>query len=597
MDGFFNAECLKAVRQILSCKILNKINGLNVEKQWILKDAPDPLLVDKLMQETPYSEAIVQLLINRGHLSYDTMDSFLDPDKDCFHDPFLLKDMDKAADRIIEALVNKQNILVWGDYDVDGITSTSLMYLFLHSLGGNVFYKIPSREFDGYGMSESGIEELIQKKINLIVTVDCGITSIEQAKYASKHNIDIVITDHHEPGNELPDVYAVVDPKRPDCTYPYKHLAGVGVAFKLIQAILINCDMPPEDAYEFLDLATIGTVADIVPLSGENRKIVYEGLKKLRKNPKIGIQALFSQLQLDCQNIKVSNILFGMAPRINAAGRMGDAERAVKLLISSVEHEAVAIVSDLEMENNRRKDFDQHTLAEAIQINEVENGYNPDHDKVVVVGKDGWHVGVIGIVASRMVEKYHRPCVVISIDNGVGKGSCRSIPGLNIYGSLLECSDLLKQFGGHEYAAGLEIESANIPIFRETFNRIVSQHANINGLIPTVEIELNIGFEIIDDELISYLQLFEPFGPDNKQPVFATDNVEVVGVVRKVGANHLRMKLKHNDYFFDAIAFNMADKYQLVEQNRSGISIAYNIEENSWNNNTYIQLKIKDIKI
>ncbi|MBN1970465.1 MAG: single-stranded-DNA-specific exonuclease RecJ [Candidatus Delongbacteria bacterium] len=567
-----------------------------MEKYWNITEREDENLIKTLALDTSLHESVIELLLQRGLRSIDDINKFLNPEHEIFYDPFLMKDMDLAVERVISAIVNKESILIWGDYDVDGITSTALMYFFFKKLGVNVTYIIPDREIDGYGLSIEGVREAVKEGVNLIITVDCGITSVEQAIYATENDLDIIISDHHEPGPELPKVYAVIDPKRKDCKYPFKHLAGVGVAFKLIQGVLIKSGMPVTDANEFLDIVTIGTSADIVPLIGENRKIVISGLKKLTRTDKVGMKAIIKKLGLDQKAISVSNIIFGMAPRLNAAGRMGDAKRAVRLLTSSNVNAANELVEILEIENNRRKEFDAHTLRQAIKINEEQNKYNPETDKSIVVFNDEWHVGVIGIVASRLLEKYNRPSVVISVENGVGKGSCRSIPSVNIYNVLKGCSDLLIQFGGHEYAAGLLINEDNIPAFKKRFNESVKDTLNEDSLKPFLDVDLVASFFDIDNELVDVLEKFEPFGPSNRQPVFASYHVEVVGRPRIVGTNHLKLKLKQNEIVQDAIGFNLADKYDLVNSH-GYINIAYNIEKNSWNGKTYIQLKLKDIKV
>jgi len=586
-----------------------------VEKKWEYPNELDSRLIEDLRNQTGLPETVVRLLATRNVATKEEIELFLYPERASFHEPFLLKDMDKAVSRVTEALVNREKIEIWGDYDVDGITSTAMLYLFfLKWLGLKVEYVIPNRESDGYGLSKAGIKTAYENGITLIITVDCGITSVNEVEYAKSLGVDVIITDHHEPDKELPDAYAIVDPKRTDCTYPYKHLAGVGVAFKLIQGVLIKNDMPLKIISEFIDIATIGTAADIVPLIGENRKIVSEGLKHLENCKNVGISALLKKLNFFQKKIKVSNILFGIAPRLNAVGRMGDANRAVKLLLSNDPVEAAQIVEELETENKRRREFDTDTLAEAIKIIEDQDHYDPVKDKAIVVSNDNWHVGVIGIVASRLVEKYYRPSVVISINNGVGKGSCRSIPGVNIYDVLTECYklNLLEQenFGGHDYAAGFEIDSKNIPAFKSKFNEIIKTNIPLKDFDQLLKIDLKIDFEDINSELIEKLNMFEPFGTSNEQPVFASDNIEVSGEIKIVGnksdgyykkqkvkENHLKMKLKQNDKIFEAIGFNMADKYDLINETRTNFKIAYYIEENVWNGSSYIQLKLQDITV
>jgi single-stranded-DNA-specific exonuclease len=584
-----------------------------VEKRWEFKNDPETHIIDELASQTGLPLPILKLLVSRGYKKPEDIETFLHPENVEYHDPFLMKDMDKAVERITDALVDRENILIWGDYDVDGITSTSILYLFfLRRLGLKVNYAIPNRESEGYGLSKEGILQASKDGVDLIITVDCGITSVKEVEYAKTLGIDVIITDHHEPDSELPPAYAIIDPKRNDCDYPYKHLAGVGVAFKLIQGILASNDMPAKISDKFINIAAIGTAADIVPMTGENRKIVYEGLETLGNCPNIGLSTLLKKLNFYGNKVKVNHILFGLAPRINAVGRMGDAGRAVNLLITNDMHEANDIVANLEEENKRRRSHDAETLREAIDILEGVDNFNPKTDKAIVVACENWHVGVIGIVASRLVEKYYRPSVVISINDGIGKGSCRSISGINIYEVLRECYELnlLEQenFGGHNYAAGFEIDSKNIPEFKKKFNEIISRTTPDKDFKPFLKVDLRIDFNDIDQEMMDSLYLFEPFGPYNDQPVFATENIDLVGDVRIVGSkvdennhkvkakgNHLRMKLRQNGIVFDAIGFNLADKFDLVNDLRSNLKYAYLIEENNWNGSSYIQLKIKDI--
>jgi len=584
-----------------------------VEKKWEYPNELDSRKIDELMIQTGLPETVIRLLAARGAATKEEIELFLYPERSDYHDPFILKDMDKAVDRITEAIVNREKIEIWGDYDVDGITSVAMLYLFfLKWLGLKSEYAIPNRETEGYGLSIKGVQEAADNGITLIITVDCGITSVNEVEFANSLGVDVIITDHHEPDKELPAAYAIIDAKRTDCKYPFKHLAGVGIAFKLIQGILLKNEMPSKIIKEFLDIATIGTAADIVPLMGENRKIVSEGLMFLENCNNIGISALLKKLNLFQKKIKISNILFGIAPRLNAVGRMGDANRAVRLLLSNDPYEASQIVEELETENKRRREFDTDTLAEAIRIIEQDDHFDPEVDKSIVVSNENWHVGVIGIVASRLVEKYYRPSVVISVNNGVGKGSCRSIPGVNIYDVLTECYklNLLEQenFGGHDYAAGFEIDSKNIPAFKQKFIEIIKNTIPDKDFNQLLKIDLKIDFADIGNNIVDVLKMFEPFGPANEQPLFASENIEVHGDIKIVGnrsntfdhrlktkQNHLKLKVRQGNYVFDAIGFNLAHKFDLVNELRSGLKIAYYIDENVWNSNSYIQLKLQDI--
>lgn len=569
-----------------------------MEKEWIYPTSVDTSLVDKLKNETRtnLSISILEILINRGYDTVEKIDFFLNPIDTEFNDPFLMKDMDKAVTRLIDALIDREKILIWGDYDVDGVTSTSLLYLFIKSLGGDISYTIPDREGDGYGLSIEGVKKAHDEGIDLIITVDCGITSVEQAKLANEIGIDVIVSDHHEPGAELPSVCAVINPKRSDCKYPFKHLAGVGVAFKLVQGVLLQSEMDIEKANEYLDIVGIGTAADIVPLVEENRKIVSLGLMKLNSTKKIGLKALLKQLNLHDKEIRSNNIIFGIAPRVNAAGRMGDAKRSVELMISNDPENSISLVKELEEENDRRKQFDRFTLNEAIEISESFFNHETNVTNAIVVAKESWHVGVIGIVASRLVEKYHKPSVVISVDDGVGKGSCRSVFGINVYELLKDCSDLLIQFGGHEYAAGLLIEADKIDEFRVKFNNAVTELLKKVAIKSTLKVDSEISLEKIDNNLVDVLSSFEPYGPENSQPIFVAKGVEVVGSVRIVGINHLKLRLRQNGIIHDSIGFNLAGKVALVEENRDSLDLSFYIEKNNWNGKEYIQLRLLDVK-
>ena len=569
-----------------------------MEKEWIYPKSVDNSLIDKLKNDlkSNLSIPILEILFNRGFDSAEKIDFFLNPVETEFNDPFLMKDMDKAVTRLLDALIDRESILIWGDYDVDGVTSTSLLYLFIKSLGGDVSYTIPDREGDGYGLSIEGVEQASKDSVDLIITVDCGITSVEQAKFATEKGIDVIVSDHHEPGEELPNVSAVINPKRQDCEYPFKHLAGVGVAFKLVQGVLLQSEMNIEEANDFLDIVGIGTAADIVPLIEENRKIVALGLVKLNSTKKIGLKALLKQLNLQDKEIRSNNIIFGIAPRINAAGRMGDAKRSVELMISNDSISSLNLVKELEEENDRRKQFDRFTLNEAIEISEGYFNHDVNVTNAIVVAKESWHVGVIGIVASRLVEKYHKPSVVISIDDGVGKGSCRSVFGINVYELLKECSNLLIQFGGHEYAAGLLIEEDKIDEFRIKFNNSVTELLTRVSVKSTVKLDSEITLDKIDNDLVEILSSFEPYGPDNAQPIFVAKGVEVVGAVRIVGVNHLKLRLRQNGVVHDSIGFNLAGKVSIVEENRDSLDLSFYIEKNNWNGKEYIQLRLLDVK-
>ncbi|NQU06009.1 MAG: single-stranded-DNA-specific exonuclease RecJ, partial [Calditrichaeota bacterium] len=441
-----------------------------MKSKWENYSPINPDVIDEMMEQLKLPRTVVRVLNNRGFTELDKVRDFLNPETSQLHDPFIIRDMDLAVNRVITALREREEILIFGDYDVDGITSVSLLYLFLKDLCGQVSFYIPDRATEGYGISTAGIEEARKKGASLIITVDCGITSVNEVKFAAKYGIDVIVSDHHEPGEILPDAVAVLDPKRADCEYPFKELAGVGVAFKLVQGIVQKLELDSSYTEKYLDLVAIGSAADIVPLVDENRVFVRVGLDKLNRDGQEGILTLIETAGFQPGRIDVGHIIYGLAPRINAVGRLGSASPAVELLITKNHMNAQKIAAELEEKNRQRKEIDNKTLIEALDI--IDSFYNSEHDSVVVLAGEGWHPGVIGIVASRIIEKYFRPTIMISIENGIGKGSARSIPNFDLYGALKSCSNLLIQFGGHKYAAGLTIDAKKIPEFRIRFNEV-----------------------------------------------------------------------------------------------------------------------------
>ena len=441
-----------------------------MQTKWELVESRAHEEIEGLSRSTNIPYTIARILMNRGIDTPESVDRFFNPLSAHLHDPFLMLDMDKAVDRIIKALERRERIAIYGDYDVDGITSASMLYLFLKDLGGDVLAYIPDRQNEGYGISELGILELEKSGASLIVSVDCGITSVNEAKFAKSRGLELIITDHHEPGLSIPEAHAVCDPKRQGCEYPFKELSGVGVAYKIAQGLIAKLNLDPEYAEKYLDLVALGSAADIVPLVGENRVFVKLGLEKINNLPEVGIASLIEIASLKNGKIEVGDIVFGIAPRINAVGRLGSALRAVKLLTTRDKTISREIAAVLEEENRRRKDIDNATLEEAVA--EIRETLDPPNSRSIVLSRQGWHPGVIGIVASRLIERYYRPTVMITIENGVGKGSARAIAKFDIYLALKACSDLLLQFGGHKYAAGLTIAEANIPEFKRRFEEV-----------------------------------------------------------------------------------------------------------------------------
>lgn len=565
-----------------------------MEKQWELASTDETDRIEELAGTLAVKPVVARLLVQRGIASAQQARAFFTPDRSGLHDPFLFEDMHAAVERIIEALTERQRIYVFGDYDVDGITSASLLYLFFRDLGGNVQYYIPDRQAEGYGLSVEGIESAAEDGTRLIVTVDCGITAMTEVKRANELGLDVIISDHHQPADDIPKALAVINPKVPGCNYPFGDLAGVGVAFKLAQGVAHTLDLEEEFLEKYLDLVAVGTAADIVPLVDENRIFVRTGLDKLNREPQVGIRALIETARLRLGRTDVSQIIYGLAPRINAVGRLGSASRAVDLMITSNEQRARQLSQELERENRERRRIDTTTLDEAVE--EVEETFDPAEDYALVLARESWHGGVIGIVASRLIERYFRPTIMISIEDGVGKGSARSIPGFDIYEALGKCSDLLEQFGGHTYAAGLSLPAENIPKLRERFNEIAKDTLSKTQLIPKLSIDAEINASQVDDLLLRQLKSFEPFGPSNPVPNFMSRSVELSGYPRIVGTNHLKFKVRAESRTIDCIGFNLGDKLGELDPTRANNEIVYTIEENEWMGSVYLQLRIQDVR-
>ncbi len=564
-----------------------------MEQKWELHEEAPLEQIEELGRQTGVPTIVARALYNRGLTDAQAVENFFNPSTALLHDPFLMKDMDRAVDRILRALREKEPITLYGDYDVDGITSVSMLYLFFRDLGGLVYPYIPDRQTEGYGLSAQGIREAAARG-GLVLSVDCGITSPGEARLAEQLGLSLIISDHHEPADELPNAAAVVDPKRPDCAYPFKDLAGVGVAYKLAQGILAAMKLDQEYVEKYIDLVALGSAADIVPLVGENRVFVKEGLDKINIRPEVGIESLIEIAGLKPGRIEVGHIIFGLAPRINAVGRLGDALRAVRLLVTRDKAVSRETAQVLERENRRRKEIDNTTLQEAIA--EIEPTYDPDKTRSIILAHERWHPGVIGIVASRLIERYYRPTVMISIEDNVGKGSARSIAGFDIFSALKSCGDCLLQFGGHKYAAGLTIEAGRIPEFRERFDAIARELIPESDLKPKIKIDAEISLDQITPEVVAALARFAPFGPSNHRPNFMSRNLEVVGGPRIVGANHLKFRAKQGGEVFDAIGFNLGDYIYRVDNGMRTLQLVYVIEETEYLNRRFVQLRVRDLK-
>lgn len=565
--------------------------------RWIYASPDNENSISTLTKELNVPENIAFLLSLRGVDSFAKAQSFFRPGIENLHDPFLMQDMHVATERLCRAIRNHETVLVYGDYDVDGTTATSIVYTFLESFGISVEYYIPHRFKEGYGINPDGIKYAIDIGADLIVSVDCGITAIKEAEIARTNGIDLIICDHHNVGPELPNAAAVLDPKRPDCNYPFDGLSGAGVGFKLIQGTISALGLSQTLAYKYLDLVAISIASDIVPIVDENRILMREGLSMINSNPRVGLKALLQLIKMKPGNISTSSIVFSVGPRINAAGRMGDATTAVELMIATDETEASRYAKELESINKRRRTTDTRTMEEAVE--KVENDFNMDELSSMVLHDPDWHLGVIGIVASRLVDAYYRPTIMLSTVEGKIKGSARSIKGFNIYDALKDCEDLLEQFGGHEFAAGLTMDAANLPEFRERIDEIAFRYLKENDFAPEIIIDSKLDLADVNGRFWKLLSQFEPFGPGNLRPTFVSEDVCVEGVPSIVGNGHLKMRVRQNESgIFDAIGFNMHEYMpKLINCNDNKIDVAYVLEENYWNGRRTIQMRLKDIHI
>lgn len=567
-----------------------------LKKRWNLREGKDQTDVLALADSLNISPVLANLLIRRGVTNFYEAKAYFRPSIDKLHDPYLMNGMEEASIRVIDALTSNEKIAVYGDYDVDGTCSAALMYLFLKELGANVEIYIPNRLTEGYGLSKDGIDVLHEQKTDLIITVDCGITAVEEIAYANKLGIDSIICDHHKPKEVIPDAVAVLDPLKPGCNYPFPYLSGAGVAFKLATAVGDRIGHK-ELAFKYLDLVALAGAADIVPLVDENRILVREGIDRINKNPRPGILALIRSARMEPGNLSAGQIVFTIAPRINAVGRLGDAIRAVDLFVTDNHEEAQRAAEVLEKENQQRRKIDEVTFSHAVEM--VEQDYDFSKDFGIILHDDNWHPGVIGIVASRLVEKYYKPSIMLSTIDGVAKGSARSITGFNIYKALEHSQDLLLQFGGHEAAAGLAIEKENIPEFRRQFNEYLKEHLTKEEILPEINIDSKISLSEITPKFVRILNQFAPFGPGNMRPVFLAENVELVYPPRIVGSNHLLTCVKQNgnDKIFDTIGFNLGYYAEHIDKYNDLVNIAFTIETVVKDGKSYPQLRLKDLKV
>ncbi|MTI88591.1 MAG: single-stranded-DNA-specific exonuclease RecJ [Balneolaceae bacterium] len=563
--------------------------------RWVFAQPEEDINTSSLEQELNIPAKIARLLAIRGIQSFDDAKSFFRPSIDLLHDPFLMRDMNAGAERLALAIRKSEKVLVYGDYDVDGTTATSSIYTFLKEFGLETDYYIPHRFKEGYGINPEGIKYADKIGADLIVSVDCGITAIDEALSAKEKGIDLIICDHHTVGDSIPDAVAVLDPKRPDCNYPFDGLSGAGVGFKLIQGTLKKLGLPQTISYKFLDLIAISIASDIVPIIDENRVLMKAGLQMIRRSPRVGVRALLEMIKVDREDINTSKIVFSIGPRINAAGRMGDAATAVKLMISENLSEAKSHAYELESINLKRRDTDSRTMEEAME--QIDEDFNMDETATIVLYDEDWHLGVIGIVASRLVDLYHRPAIMLSNVDGKIKGSARSIKGFNIYNAIKKCDDLLEQYGGHEYAAGLTLSEGKLSEFRRRMNELAYLDLSENSFEPELLIDTQLNLKEVDMKFWKLLSQFEPFGPANLRPIFVSKGVKVAGEPTIVGNGHLKMRVtQNNSGIFDTIGFNMHE-YLPAVRNDKPFDIAYVLEENNWNGRRTLQLRLKDIHI
>ena len=561
--------------------------------RWNFKPKPSPEKISTLVEALQISPMIAELLVSRSIETFDDARLFFRPTLADLHDPYLMKDMDKAVARIEKAILSGENIMVFGDYDVDGTTAVSLVSSYLKTIYPNVATYIPDRYLEGYGVSFKGIDYADDNEISLIIALDCGIKSIEHVAYAKAKNIDFIICDHHRPSEIIPDAVAVLDPKRNDCDYPYDELCGCGIGFKLIQALGMNRNQTTEDLVPYLDLVATAIAADIVPMTGENRILAKFGLEVINSNPRPGIQALIHQVKKE--TLTITDVVFIIAPRINAAGRIKHGNHAVELLSEFDFEQAIAFAKEIELYNSERKELDKQITIEGLR--QIDSNNEKERFTTVVYQED-WHKGVIGIVASRLIETYYRPTLVFTKSGDKLAASARSVYGFDVYNALEACSEHLEQFGGHMYAAGMTLKEENYEKFKLAFENEVKNTITAAQREPRISIDMELDFAAIDEKTMRILKQFEPFGPQNMTPVFITKNVFDTGYGKPMGLENEHLKLfvkQNNSEGYAAIGFNLGDKYDLIS-NRKPIEIVYSLSENEWNGKVALQLSLKDLR-
>ena len=581
-----------------------------MQKKWTLFSESNKDLINKSLGSLNIPDALANLLFQRGIKTYEQARSFFRPSLKDIHNPYLMLDMKKSVERVETAIKNNEKILIFGDYDVDGTSAVALVYSFLKNLASNIEYYVPDRYQEGYGISVLSIEYAKQNNISLIISLDCGINCHEQIDLAVKYGIDVIVCDHHLPAQTLPNAYSILNPKRKDCQYPYKELSGCGVGFKLVQAIAQNRGIPIEDLGQYFDLLALSIAADIVPITGENRVFAYFGLKLINQRPRQGIESLLAYskiLRKECESdniqkniftreITVTDLVFSVGPRINAAGRMDTGRSSVELLMSEKLDKIAELGEIVDANNNDRRELDAKTTIEAIDM--VSNQIDLNTKKSIVVYNPSWSKGIVGIVASRLIENFYKPSIVLTLFNDMVTGSARSVRNFDIHVALSQCRDLLECFGGHSFAAGLSLKPENLDKFIERFEQIVSSTIPETSIIPSIEIDSEIPLRAINMKFYDIIRQFAPFGPGNMSPVFMTKNVIDYGDSRIVGQNHLKLSIiEGNDiyYPFYGIAFGLGEHYKRIST-KEPFHICYSIDINEWHGRSSLQLNIKDIK-
>ena len=560
-----------------------------MEKRWIIQKA-DQKSVLKLAKDLGVNHIVAHLLVLRGIENFDDAKLFFRPELKHLHDPFLMKNMQDAVDRIEKAIANKEKVLVYGDYDVDGTTSVAMMYSFLKRFSPEIEYYIPCRYEEGYGISLKGIDYAKKNNFSLIIALDCGIRAFNQVDYANEKEVDFIICDHHNPADKIPNAIAILNPKQSDCNYPYKELSGCGVGFKLIQAYSQKNNIDFSEISEYLDLLTVSIGADIVPMTGENRVFSYFGLKQINTQPRAGLKALMD-IANKIKELSISDVVFGIAPRINAAGRIEHAKKAVAILVEQDIDRAKKLASFIEENNVTRRNLDQDITKEALEMID-------ENKKSTVVFSKNWHKGVVGIVASRLIESHYKPTIVLAEKDGILTGSARSVHDFDLYEAISKCAYLCEKFGGHKYAAGLSIKKENLSEFIIAFEKAVSESITDDQLSPKIDVDMEIDIDAVDDKLFRIIKQFSPFGPQNLSPIFVSRSVVDNGYGKRIGADqsHLRINTKTASGSLAGIGFSMGDAFEKIKD-YSEFDICYSINENEWNGRKNLQLMLNDLKV